>query len=124
MQIAKWTDTEIKMLKCAVQCFGDDLNTISSFMNECTMQKFLPSHPLKTVGKTGQTNLLKLEPVHLCSSELTLSVLNDSDLSSGLKAIKGLGEGSSSKELNSGHENLNLDSSLIMNSGELPFLSC
>uniref|UniRef100_A0A3B4ASQ4 SANT domain-containing protein n=1 Tax=Periophthalmus magnuspinnatus TaxID=409849 RepID=A0A3B4ASQ4_9GOBI len=33
---AKWTETEIEMLRLAVRRFGDDLNNISSVIKERT----------------------------------------------------------------------------------------
>ncbi|KAJ8342252.1 hypothetical protein SKAU_G00321800, partial [Synaphobranchus kaupii] len=33
---AKWTDTEIELLRSAVRRFGDDLNTISSVIKQRT----------------------------------------------------------------------------------------
>ncbi|KAM8835668.1 chromatin complexes subunit BAP18 [Synchiropus splendidus] len=164
---AKWTETEIEMLRLAVRRFGDDLNNISSVIKDRTVGQIkstvkrklyedsrvpLSESPKKTPKKpaatlpptppatapnpaminaptsqvvmaTGRQNSPSLAPPikKQKTADVTLSALNDSDVNSDLVDIEGLE--ASNKKLNFDQESLNLDSSLIMNSSDLPLLS-
>ncbi|XP_023230630.1 chromatin complexes subunit BAP18-like [Centruroides vittatus] len=49
----KWTDEEIEMLRVAVKRFGDDLNKISSFIKNRTINQIKNSMKRKTFEEAG-----------------------------------------------------------------------
>ncbi|KAB5579356.1 hypothetical protein PHYPO_G00194120 [Pangasianodon hypophthalmus] len=162
---AKWTDTEIEMLRSAVRRFGDDLNALSSVIKKRTVAQIKTTVKRKLYEDSGvplssdsPKKSTKKVPVAMAppppptviavptsqvvvttglqgpstgtasikkpkTADVTLSALNDSDVNSDLVDIEGLGDSSATKKLNFDQESLNLDSSLIMNSSDLPLLS-
>ncbi|XP_004857405.1 chromatin complexes subunit BAP18 isoform X3 [Heterocephalus glaber] len=123
---AKWTETEIEMLRAAVKRFGDDLNHISCVIKERTVAQIKATVKRKVYEDSGiplPTESPKKGPKKL-SSDVTLSALNDSDANSDLVDIEGLGETPPTKKLNFDQDSLTLDSGLLTTSTDVPLLSC
>uniref|UniRef100_A0A3B5MUF7 Uncharacterized protein n=1 Tax=Xiphophorus couchianus TaxID=32473 RepID=A0A3B5MUF7_9TELE len=99
-------------------------STVKRKLYEDSRVPIATESPKKTVKKAAV--VMAQAPVPAApqkTADVTLSALNDSDVNSDLVDIEGLGDGSSNKKLNFDQESLNLDSSLIMNSSDLPLLS-
>ncbi|XP_046708574.1 chromatin complexes subunit BAP18 isoform X2 [Silurus meridionalis] len=152
---AKWTDTEIEMLRSAVRRFGDDLNALSSVIKKRTVAQIKTTVKRKLYEDSGvplssdsPKKSTKKVPVVMAppppptvmavpTSQVVVTTglqgpstgsagikkPKTADVNSDLVDIEGIGDSPATKKLNFDQESLNLDSSLIMNSSDLPLLS-